>query len=84
MQTWDGRRWASNLLSSAAQDELEKRWLSIPSNVWHRPIIGDVNWVVVSLHTASDTALIEELPVDDDDPDRGSRAHMVYVGREAR
>jgi hypothetical protein len=84
MQTWDGQRWISNLLRSEAEQELEKRWLSIHSNVWHRPVMGDVDWAVVSFHTASDAALIEELPLDDEQPDRGSRAPMVYAGRQAR
>jgi hypothetical protein len=84
MRTWDGARWVSNLLCSDAEQDLKKRWLSIPVNVWHRPVMGDVDWVVVSFHTASDTALLEELPLDDEHPDRGSRAPMVYAGRHAR
>jgi hypothetical protein len=46
--------------------------------------MGEVDWVVVSFHTASDKDLIEELPVDDDHPDRGSRVATVYAGRQAR
>jgi hypothetical protein len=84
MRTWDGERWVSNLLRSEAELPLENRWLSIPTNVWHRPVMGDVDWSVVSFHTASDAALIEELPIDDEQPDRGSRAAMVYSGRQAR
>jgi hypothetical protein len=84
MRTWDGERWVSNLLCSGAERELEQRWLSIPTNVWHRPVMGDVDWAVISFHTASDTELIEELPLDDDQPDRGSRAATVYAGRQAR
>jgi hypothetical protein len=84
MQTWDGQRWVSNLLRSEAIEPLENRWLSIPTNVWHRPVMGDVDWAVVSFHTASDTALIEELPLDDEQPDRGTRAATVYAGRQAR
>ncbi len=84
MQTWDGGRWISNLLSSEAEQALENRWLSIPKSVWHRPVMGDVDWAVVSFHTASDTALIEELPLDDEHPDRGSRAPQLYAGRHAR
>jgi hypothetical protein len=31
---------------------LEKRWISIPQNVWHQPIIlKEADWVVVSFHT---------------------------------
>jgi hypothetical protein len=84
MQTWDGQRWLSNVLRSEAYRPLEDRWLSIPTNVWHRPVMGDVDWAVVSFHTASDSELIEELPLDDQHPDRGSRAATVYAGREAR
>jgi hypothetical protein len=84
MRTWDGKRWVTNLLRSETGQRLENRWLSIPTNVWHRPVMGDVDWAVVSFHTASDTALIEELPLDDEQPDRGSRAASVYAGRQAR
>jgi hypothetical protein len=84
MRTWDGQRWVSNVLRSAEEQPLEGRWLSIPANVWHRPVMGDVDWAVVSFHTASDTELIEELPLDDEQPDRGSRIASVYAGRQAR
>jgi len=84
MQTWNGERWASNHLLSDPARGLAGRWLSIPANVWHRPVMGDVDWAVVSFHTASDADLIEELPLDDQQPDRGSRASKVYAGREAR
>jgi hypothetical protein len=84
MQTWDGTRWVSNVLHSQAELPLETRWLSIPTNVWHRPVMGEVDWNVVSFHTASDTALIEELPLDDEQPDRGTRAATVYAGRHTR
>jgi hypothetical protein len=77
MQTWNGDRWVSNLLP-------ENRWLSIPINTWHRPVMKEADWAVVSFHTASDTDLIEELPKDDEHPDRGAKAAKVYAGREAR
>jgi len=84
MRTWNGQSWVSNILRSDPAEPLESRWLSIPANVWHRPVMGEVDWVVVSFHTASDKDLIEELPVDDDHPDRGSRVATVYAGRQAR
>jgi len=71
-------------LYSEPDEALEKRWLSIPTNVWHRPVMMDVDWAIVSFHTASDAALIEELALDDEQPDRGARAAMVYAGRQAR
>ncbi|MFL6351743.1 MAG: hypothetical protein ACJ74Z_07825, partial [Bryobacteraceae bacterium] len=61
MRTWDGEGWVSNALRSEAELPLQDRWLSIPANVWHRPVMGDLDWSVVSFHTASETALIEEL-----------------------
>ncbi|MGH9348091.1 MAG: hypothetical protein ACRD26_12595 [Vicinamibacterales bacterium] len=39
---------------------LAARWLSIPVNVWHKPVMGRETWVVVSFHTVSADALIEE------------------------
>ena len=72
------------MLRSEAGQSLESRWLTIPTNVWHRPVMGDVDWAVVSFHTALDTELIEELPLDDEQPDRGSRAATVYAGRQTR
>jgi hypothetical protein len=74
----------SNLLHSQVGQPLEARWLSIPTNVWHRPVMGEVDWAVVSFHTASDTALLEKLPLDDEQPDRGTRASTLYAGRDAR
>jgi len=42
---------------------LEQRWISIPPNVWHRPVVGkDADWVVVSFHTVLAEELIEERP----------------------
>ena len=82
MRTWNGEHWASNILRSDA--DFDERWLSIPTNVWHQPVMGDVDWAVVSFHTASNDALIEELPMDDKHPDSGTRASVVYAGREAR
>ncbi len=84
MQTWDGSRWVSNVLRSDTYHPLENRWLTIPTNVWHRPVMADVDWSVVSFHTASDTALIEELPLDDEHPDQGSRTATAYAGRQAQ
>ncbi len=82
MRTWNGERWVSNVLRSDAR--FDERWLSIPVNVWHRPVMGDTDWTVVSFHTAADDALIEELALDDEHPDRGSRAAEAYAGRVAR
>ena len=54
-------RWESNVLVSDPSAPLERRWISIPPNVWHRPVVGrNADWVVVSFHTVPAEELIEE------------------------
>jgi len=55
--------WRSHVLVSDPSAPFEKRWISIPQNIWHRPVIpkGD-DWVVVSFHTVPAEELIEERP----------------------
>jgi hypothetical protein len=53
--------WQSNFLVSEPSAPLERRWISIPPNVWHRPVVGKAaHWVVVSFHTVPAEELIEE------------------------
>ena len=55
--------WQSNILVSDPKAPLEARWISIPPNIWHRPVIPTrTDWVVVSFHTVPATELIEERP----------------------
>ena len=55
--------WQSNLLLSDPKAPLERRWISIPQNVWHRPVVAkNGDWVVVSFHTVRAEDLIEERP----------------------
>lgn len=55
--------WHSHLLVSDVEVPLERRWISIPKNIWHRPVIPKgSDWVVVSFHTVSAEELIEERP----------------------
>jgi hypothetical protein len=88
MQTWDGERWVSNILGSesgaASSDKLSGRWLTIPVNTWHRPVMDSGDWTVVSFHTASDDKLIEERPANDENPDAGQASSELYAGRKAR
>ena len=66
--------WQSNILMSDPGAPLEARWISIPPNVWHRPVIAKgADWVVVSFHTVPATELIEERP--------GAK-QMRYLGGE--
>ena len=54
--------WHSHVLVSE-NAPLERRWVSIPKNVWHRPVIPKgTDWVVVSFHTVPAEELIEERP----------------------
>jgi hypothetical protein len=58
-----GDQWQSNMLISDSDAPLEKRWISIPQNVWHQPVISkEADWVVVSFHTVPAAELIEERP----------------------
>jgi hypothetical protein len=92
MMSWEGRgdmrikkreskegeiQWDSNVLVSDPDAPLEQRWISIPPNVWHRPVVpkGD-DWVVVSFHTVPAEELIEERPDRGEGPRR-----MRYAGK---
>jgi hypothetical protein len=63
VQTESEIEWQSNFLVSGSDAPLERRWISIPKNVWHRPVIPKgADWVVVSFHTVPAAELIEERP----------------------
>jgi len=56
-----GIDWQSNVLVSEPGAPVERRWISIPPNVWHRPVVGrNADWVVISFHTVPAEELIEE------------------------
>ena len=84
MQTWERHAWVSHHLSGNPKAPIQQRWLSIPTNVWHRPVMGAEDWVVVSFHTAADNQLIEERPSDDKNPDGSLLSAQLYAGRQAR
>ena len=61
MRTKAESQWQSNVLVSDPEAPLEQRWISIPQNVWHHPIVGaDSDWTVVSFHTVPAGELVEE------------------------
>ena len=60
-------KWESNLLESDFRGDIEKRWISIPVNVWHQGLVSDENWIVISFHTAEVSELIEERHDDGDE-----------------
>jgi len=62
LQIWTGEGYSSNHLVSDSHAHIERRWVSIPQNVWHQAVVPEENWVVVSFHTAFEDELIEERP----------------------
>jgi hypothetical protein len=80
MQTGKPGQWQSNALISDPEAPLEKRWISIPRNIWHRPVVdADADWVVVSFHTVPAGELIEERP---DSSRGGGTKQMKYMERK--
>jgi hypothetical protein len=79
LQTGEPGKWQSNVLVSDPDAPLERRWISIPTNVWHRPVIAaDTDWAVVSFHTVPAEELIEERP---DDSRKAGTRQMKYLGK---
>jgi len=77
LQTGEPGKWQSNVLVSDPEAPLERRWISIPTNVWHRPVINaEADWTVVSFHTVPAKELIEERP---DESREGVTRQMTYV-----
>jgi hypothetical protein len=70
-------RWRSHVLENEPNAPLERRWVSIPQNVWHQPVVAaGADWVVVSFHTVPAEELIEERP----DPTSATGARqMIYL-----
>lgn len=63
MQTGGEGQWLSNHLLSELNVDLERRWISIPQDVWHQVVVPNAaDWVVVSFHTVPADELIEERP----------------------
>jgi hypothetical protein len=78
-QTGEPGKWQSNVLVSDPDAPVERRWISIPTNVWHRPVIDAAgDWAVVSFHTMPAEELIEDRP--DDSREAGTK-QMKYLGK---
>ena len=76
LQTGEPGKWQSNVLVSDPDAPLERRWISIPMNLWHRPVIdAAADWAVVSFHTVPAEELIEERP----DDTREATRQMKYL-----
>jgi len=82
MQTGEPERWQSNVLVSNPEAPLERRWISIPPNDWHRPVVGkDEDWAVVSFHTIVADEVIEEKP---DSGSKDGTKQMKYLARKGK
>jgi hypothetical protein len=82
MQTGEPSWWQSNVLVSNSDAPLEQRWISIPQNVWHRPVVGaHVDWTVISFHTVPAEELIEEKP---DVSSQDGMKQMKYLDRKVK
>jgi len=80
MQTGDPGQWQSNVLVGDPKAPLEQRWVSIPPNVWHLPLVGaDADWAVVSFHTVPADELIEERP---DSSRKDGTRQMKYLAKK--
>jgi len=80
LQTGEQGNWQSNVLVSDPDAPLERRWVSIPRNVWQRPVVGaDADWAVVSFHTVVAEELIEERP---GDSSKGGTERMKYLAQK--
>jgi hypothetical protein len=80
MQTGEPGRWQSNPLVGDQQLPMEQRWISIPQNTWHRPVVGaDSDWTVVSFHTVPAEELIEEKL---DDSSKDGTKQKKYLERK--
>ncbi len=76
LQTGGEGQWQSNFLVSEAGAPLQKRWVSVPPNVWHQAVVPPQDWVVVSFHTVPEHELIEERP-DPEDVHRTQQRHYL-------
>jgi len=77
LQTGGEGKWQSNPLVSDPAASMEKRWISVPPNVWHQAAVSDRDWVVVSFHTVQAQELIEERPAAEDAGRTRQRHYVV-------
>lgn len=70
MEVWEDGAWHLRPLDV----ERPRCGLTVPQMVWHRPVVNDDHWAVVSFHTVPATELIEELG----DPERGAIESSRY------
>ena len=72
--------WTSHFLQCDSRLPPQRRWLTVPANVWHQAVVAEDHWIVVSFHTAKPDELIEERP---DDEHGAQRRHYITSGNMA-
>ena len=78
-QLWDGRRWEPYPLVSDPGAPVDRRWVTIPPNTWHRLFVGPSDWGMLSFHTVAAEELIEERPSSTDSLDGGPTERLRYL-----
>jgi hypothetical protein len=59
LQIQDSGEWHAHPISSNLKAPLERRWVSVPPNVWHQAVVKE-DWLVLSFHTVAAADVIEE------------------------
>ncbi len=77
----DAQTWTPYGLVSEPSAAIAQRWLTIPPATWHRLVVHQQAWGMLSFHTVASEALIEERPVDPNDLD-GATHQARYAGRK--
>lgn len=77
-QLWEDGAWRSHILIDDPSRPLRERWVSIPVGGWHKPVMGEEDWTVVSFHTATQSELIEERG---DPENRSDIRRQTYASR---
>jgi steroid delta-isomerase-like uncharacterized protein len=80
LQTGGDGHWLSHPLLSTPGAALNRRWISVPPNVWHQAVVAEEDWVVVSFHTVPAEELIEERPGTTDSSQTHQRRYLAAAG----
>ena len=75
----EGRRWEPYPLVSDPGAPVDRRWVTIPPNTWHRLFVGPGDWGMLSFHTVAAGELIEERPMSADSLDGGPTERLRYL-----
>jgi len=60
IRVFDDPKPVTVFLKGDRDGPIEQRWGSLKENIWHQPVAGPEDWVVLTFHTASEAELIDE------------------------